>query len=155
MEVSVLTNVVIAPAVFAATLSVAGEADRDGDGLPDAWEAAHGLNPDLPADATLDADGDSMSNLAEYQAGTDPQDAQSFLKAELEWSRGAAQVVVKFGAVANKTYSVLYQAPLDGQGAWARLADVASAPTNRTVRVADSSPDASGRFYRLVTPQKP
>ena len=154
VEVSVLTNVVIAPASFAARLSVGGEADRDGDGLPDAWETAHGLNPDYPADAALDADEDLMSNLAEYQAGTDPQDAQSFLRAELEWSLGAAQVVVKFGAVSNKTYSVLFQAPLAPQGAWAKLADVASAPTNRTMRVADPSPAAPARFYRLVTPRK-
>ena len=151
VEVSVLTNVVIAPASFAAVLSVG---DRDGDGLPDAWEIAHGLNPDLPADAARDADGDRMSNLAEYQAGTDPQDAQSFLKAELEGSTGAANFVVKFGAVSNKTYSVLYQSPLAAQGAWAKLADVAGAPTNRTVRVADPSPDATARFYRLVTPRK-
>ena len=153
VEVSVLTNVVIAPASFAALLSVGG-ADRDSDGLPDAWEIAHGLNPDYPADAALDADGDAMSNLAEYQAGTDPQDAQSFLKAELEGSTGAANFVVKFGAVSNKTYSVLYQSPLAAQGAWAKLADVAGAPTNRTVRVADPSPDATARFYRLVTPRK-
>ena len=156
VEVSVLTNVAIAPAVFAATLSVSGEADRDGDGLPDAWELAHGLNPDLAADATLDADGDRMSNLAEYQAGTDPQDAMSFLKVELEGDLGVAPVpvVVKFGAVSNKTYSVLYQAPLNPPGAWEKLADVASAPTNRTVRVADPSPGAPARFYRLVTPRR-
>ena len=47
--------------------------DLDGDGLPDDWEALHGLDPSNPSDALSDADGDSMSNLAEFQGATDPQ----------------------------------------------------------------------------------
>ena len=46
--------------------------DQDGDGLPDAWETAHGLNP-LVADAGGDPDGDGRTNFDEYNAGTDPQ----------------------------------------------------------------------------------
>jgi hypothetical protein len=51
--------------------------DSDGDGLPDAWERANGLNPNDPTDADGDADGDGMSNRKEYLAGTyafDPSD---------------------------------------------------------------------------------
>jgi hypothetical protein len=47
--------------------------DADGDGIPDAWETAHGLNPNNAADAALDPDGDGFTNLQEYQNGTDPQ----------------------------------------------------------------------------------
>ncbi len=46
--------------------------DSDGDGIPDWWEAAHGLDPSDPADAALDPDGDGLSSLAEYHAGSDP-----------------------------------------------------------------------------------
>ena len=46
--------------------------DTDGDGMPDWWEAEHGLDPADPADAALDPDGDGLANLAEYAAGTDP-----------------------------------------------------------------------------------
>jgi hypothetical protein len=52
--------------------SVNSIADADGDQIPDGWEADHGLNPNNPADALLDTDGDGLSNLAEFQAGTDP-----------------------------------------------------------------------------------
>ncbi len=46
--------------------------DTDGDGMPDVWEIAYGLNP-LVNDGNEDADLDGLSNLEEYQAGTDPQ----------------------------------------------------------------------------------
>jgi hypothetical protein len=51
--------------------------DSDGDGLPDALEAAHGLNPASSADTYLDPDGDGLSNFDEYPNGTDPQDADT------------------------------------------------------------------------------
>ncbi len=51
--------------------------DSDGDGLPDTWETAHGLNPSSSADAYLDPDGDGLSNFDEYPNGTDPQDADT------------------------------------------------------------------------------
>jgi poly(beta-D-mannuronate) lyase len=54
--------------------------DTDGDGMPDGWETANGLNPNDPADATQDPDGDGLSNLQEFQAGTDPNDPGSALR---------------------------------------------------------------------------
>lgn len=41
--------------------------DDDNDGLPDAYEREHGLNPLDPADAALDRDGDGSSNLEEFR----------------------------------------------------------------------------------------
>ena len=48
--------------------------DSDGDGIDDVYELRHGvfLNPLDPADARLDFDHDGLSNLEEYQRGTDP-----------------------------------------------------------------------------------
>jgi bacillopeptidase F (M6 metalloprotease family) len=51
--------------------------DVDGDGMPDAWETAHGLNPLDPADALIDADGDHLTNLTEYTRGTNPNGADT------------------------------------------------------------------------------
>jgi hypothetical protein len=47
--------------------------DYDHDGMPNAWELAHQLNPLDPTDAFTDTDGDGLSNLREYQLGTNPR----------------------------------------------------------------------------------
>jgi PKD repeat protein len=51
--------------------------DSDHDGLPDSWEVSYGLNPNEPGDALLDLDGDSLTNLQEYDLGTDPTDSDT------------------------------------------------------------------------------
>ncbi len=52
--------------------------DTDGDGLPDGWEAAHGMDPqtsntgDPRTDASADPDLDGLTNAQEAALGTDP-----------------------------------------------------------------------------------
>ena len=63
--------------------------DSDGDGLPDAWETAHGLdtaNPLAENGAAGDADRDGLRNLLELALGLDPQkaDAAGALTATIE-----------------------------------------------------------------------
>jgi predicted outer membrane repeat protein len=50
--------------------------DNEIDGLPDGWEAEHGLDTSVD-DATEDPDGDSLSNAEEYAQGTDPNAADT------------------------------------------------------------------------------
>ncbi len=51
--------------------------DTDGDGMANAWETSHGLNPFKPDDAEGDPDGDGLTNLEEFNAGTDPTEGDS------------------------------------------------------------------------------
>ncbi|MFT5282092.1 MAG: hypothetical protein ACI94Z_000919 [Yoonia sp.] len=53
------------------------DTDDDNDTMPDTYEAQNNLNPLNASDAQLDNDNDGSSNLTEFQAGTDPNDANS------------------------------------------------------------------------------
>ena len=48
--------------------------DQDRDGMPDAWEKTHDLNPGSADDSRLDRDKDGYTNLEEYLNGTDPNE---------------------------------------------------------------------------------
>ena len=131
--------------------------DSDGDGLPDAWEIAHGLDPNSAAGnngAAGDPDADGLTNLQEYISGTDPQNPASYLKVEsIHSAIGAFQI--RFVAVAGKTYTILYRDNLE-LDSWTRLADVPAQPASGEVQITDSSVGARpARFYRLVTPRLP
>ena len=54
--------------------------DADGDDMPDEWEQ-HFFGSLTNSTATTDSDHDGQSDLAEYIAGTDPQNSGSYLKA--------------------------------------------------------------------------
>jgi hypothetical protein len=47
--------------------------DSDSDGMPDWWEEKHGLNPNDPADANGDINGDGYTNIEKFINGIDPQ----------------------------------------------------------------------------------
>jgi hypothetical protein len=49
-----------------------------GDGIPNGWKQQYHFNPFDPALAAEDPDGDGMSNLQEYLAGTDPTNSASY-----------------------------------------------------------------------------
>jgi len=50
--------------------------DDDNDDMPDTWEIQYGLDPLDDSDASGDLDGDGVSNLDEYNAGTDPTNSR-------------------------------------------------------------------------------
>jgi pectate lyase len=57
-------------------------ADADSDGMPDAWETRHGLDPHDAADSKGDADADGYTAVEEFLNGTDPTAFVDYTKAE-------------------------------------------------------------------------
>lgn len=47
--------------------------DSDSDGMPDEWEAKHGLNPKDASDAAGDLNGDGYTHIEDFLNGLDPQ----------------------------------------------------------------------------------
>jgi len=73
------------------------DVDSDGDGIPDAWEAAHALDPASAADAAFDLDGDGRSAVEEYVLGTDPRSRASCFELAID-SRPPQGAVIRFRA---------------------------------------------------------
>jgi len=126
--------------------------DSDGDGIPDWWEIAYGLDPHNPNDALLDNDKDGRNNLEEYLSGTDPNDPSSVLKLDVAYTKGKAQVL--FNPPTGKTFTIEYTDDLSS-GQWFRFMDVESQPYPRTISAdtgtAVPAPSGGSRFYRVVS----
>lgn len=73
--ISMLTLMLFAAAVFAAQAPAAPK-DKNGNGIPDAWEKANGISVKKDQ-GNRDADADGSRNRCEYQAKTDPNNADS------------------------------------------------------------------------------
>lgn len=79
--------------------------DRDDDGLPDEWEISFELDPDNPADAFADSDGDGHSNMQEFLAGTIPRDAASVFRV-LHVEIQDNSIAIEFSTVPEKRYTI-------------------------------------------------
>ncbi len=81
------------------------DSDGDKNGLPDAWETAHGLNARNAADTDEDTDGDRLTNRHEYIAGTNPRDLGSVF--EVSQARPDGQeFVLRFLGQTGRRYGV-------------------------------------------------
>ena len=118
--------------------------DGDGDGMPDAWESANGLNPSMN-DADLDLDGDGSSNFSEYVANTDPQDANSEQVYSFDLAPTGNEMTIRFGTSSNRLYAVDYRDSLT-EGDWVSFQPYFSG-TGEGTNFIDSA--TTERFYRI------
>jgi hypothetical protein len=132
-------------AVFAVSLWV----DSDGDGIADSYES---LRPFLSVtnavDAAADHDGDGMSNLAEYLAGTDPDDHSSYLSMGPLGVSVPDGVRVIWGSASNRLYSLERSTSLIQQS-FEPLADHIQATPPENVYEDSTATNPTPYFYRI------
>jgi hypothetical protein len=130
-----------------ASITVVTVADADNDGIPDAFEAAYGVGGQL--DPAGDLDGDTLNNLAEYIAGTDPTNPSSYLKVN--------------GITAGESHSAVQrclQSDLHGSvhgriGHRMATADRCGGANQRPSGNHHRPRLTTDRIYRLATPKQP
>ena len=92
-------------------LGITADDDRDGNGLSDSWElqccGGTGVIP------TADYDNDGVNNLGEFQAGTDPLDAQSALRIQ-SVTRADRFLTVEWTRVPGRAYGLEWKSDLGG-----------------------------------------
>ncbi len=128
------------------TFTTAAFLDSDADGIPNGWETANSLNPNLTGDALLDADGDGVSNRDEYAAGTNPRDAVSAFRIT-SITRAGVAVQVAWPSVFGKRYQLQWRDSLSA-GTWNVLQNNI-AGTGALLIGNDNA--VTARFYRAVT----
>lgn len=123
--------------------------DADHDGLPDLWELANGLSPQLDSGssgALGDPDGDGANNQHEFVAGTNPNDVQDYLRFS---SVAVTNQVCRlnFATKAGRVYSVERIDQFAATNQWITLQSEISG--NGTPQLVSDSITNAARYYRL------
>ena len=132
---------------YVQTDSIQAGADSNSDGIPDAWELQNFGT--ISIDVNGDPDGDGLSNLQEYLAGTDPNDVNSVLKiTAYAFAPGGTNTTLTWNSVTTRFYHA--QKALDpGNNTWADsdLGLIAPAGSSTSGNFTDTN--APMRFYRV------
>ncbi len=133
----------------------AGSRSSWNDGIPDTWRFRYfGSLTDPASAAALDADGDGVSNWAEYKAGTNPKDANSVLRLQSRMDKselgadGKPAVILYWSSVEGTRYIIEAAASLSNPQ-WTPVAnDLAG--TGEEMECKDiSGSDTSYKYYRV------
>lgn len=94
--------------------------DSDRDGLPDDWEIRYAgrITAFSPSG---DFDGDRASDLSEYEAGTDPADAQDFLGLQIHAGPSRDRLLLQWPSRLGGQYIIDHRPILDSSLPWSPL----------------------------------
>jgi hypothetical protein len=126
-----------------------GAVDADGDGMGDSWEIAYFTATNAASGgASEDFDGDGMSNLDEYLAGTNPTNGASVLKFRETALLPPAFMRMTWSSVSGALYRLDGRAALTSGIPWGTVSGGVTATPPLNVHTA--AVDSAERFYRVV-----
>ncbi|HXT39066.1 MAG TPA: hypothetical protein VN887_03495 [Candidatus Angelobacter sp.] len=133
--------------VFDFRLAPTAFVDSDADGMDDNWERA--CFGDLSHDGLADSDGDGLSDLMEYKAGTNPIDASSSLNARASVEPSTSRVTVTWDASPGRSYRLEYKNDLAGTN-WNPVLAGVLVNGSTAICLDDTPATGNQRFYRVV-----
>ncbi len=119
--------------------------DADNDGIPDAWEIAHGLNISIN-DASADNDRDGADNYAEFVADTGPTNSMSVFQLRVLSSGGVA--AVSWDSSSNRVYTLWYAINPLNTNSWTPVSQATNMLGTGGAMVYTSPVPAPAGFYR-------
>lgn len=118
------------------------------DGIPDAWRLRYfGTVFNCLSQANADADGDGLSNWAEYKAGTNPNDVASQLRVRTSRTEPAKGLTLRWPSSPNKIYTIEAASQLY-DATWITLGSKIVG-TGREMEFEVNPADGSAQFYRV------
>ena len=131
---------------------VAVAADSVGDGIPDWWRALHfggnGTTTNSLSAATADPDGDGLTNLQEYLAGTDPMDYRSTIRL-IGINTTGANIGVVFQSALGQRFQVERRDQLTS-GSWSVVKTNVWGKTDEVSLIDSNAMVLPYRFYRIT-----
>jgi hypothetical protein len=110
------------------------------------FTAAELSDPNISGD-NADPDGDGMANLAEYIAGTNPRDAQSFLSVGAITTDTGIGLI--FDAMPGRSYDIVTREAVDS-GIWSIVQSVQPTQTEQPIQInLGTLLDEPTRFYKI------
>ena len=124
--------------------------DSDGDGLPDYWEIANGLDPNNPDGingAWGNPSGDGIPNILKFLGDFNPHDPNDGSVLQPILSPNGATWRLQFPVILNRRYQIETSANL---GTWGNTGTSFTVTTaNPTYFWFDPTPTAAPRYYRV------
>jgi hypothetical protein len=121
-------------------------------GVSLAWVMESGLTNDFGSAGIADNDADGFSNAAEFLAGTDPINSNSFFKIEIARNE-AGKMVVKWNGNRDVNYEVREANSLGSDGIFVTKTNIATSAVKAEEVEVDNS-DSNSKFFKVVISQK-
>ena len=121
--------------------------DADHDGVPDRWENLNFDGTNVSHGASSNADGDPMSDYAEWAAGTDPRDTTDFFRLYGKIAESGTAFELSWDTLHERDYTLFEVSTLSGTPPWSNL--FTTSGNDSSITYTNTRADTTQRFFRV------